>query len=290
MYKAILAFVLFFGSVLPALCEDGSLFLIYSYSPNDRSARSRPIKKVRSAKSRTMNTGWGYNKPDESFDWEVPSIALRSVTANKFMFSNGGVGYGKSVIQTDLNVSFKSGIYFDLWNSLPFKKNKEELGTELDYNMGWTGSIGGKTSIDVGVTYCDAPKMGRVGGGNDVFYSYLKIIQSVGEFSIYGAAENNSVTPGSSFRGGSMLSVGISRSDSYLDKDLNIDMSLEPVYDSGYFGLSEGTLVRGKIGFNWNVEKNLIVIFPQVNYYVPLKVHDSRTSDTAITSGFVYQF
>ena len=140
MYKAILAFVLFFGSVLPALCEDGSLFLIYSYSPNDRSARSRPIKKVRSAKSRTMNTGWGYNKPDESFDWEVPSIALRSVTANKFMFSNGGVGYGKSVIQTDLNVSFKSGIYFDLWNSLPFKKNKEELGTELDYNMGWTGS------------------------------------------------------------------------------------------------------------------------------------------------------
>ncbi len=288
-----LAFAVVISFTLPVFSEEELLFTIYSYSPNQTSKRivkQRPTKKARQVKNRSTFASGTRTTKDESLDWEVPSVSLRSVIADKFILSNGDVSYDKSVIQSDLSLSFESGFYIALWNSTPLEKDEEGLGTELDYGFGWTGPFMGKTVMDIGLSYCDVPILGRMGAVEDMIYSYVKLSHNVGGINLYGAVENNIPTPESSYRGGSMISVGISKSDLYLDKNLNLYISLEPVYDTGNFGLKNGILVRGNVGFNWNVLENLIIVFPQANYYVPVKVHDGRTSNIAITSGFVYQF
>ena len=273
MNKIPFVLVLFFGLVSSVLGAD-PIYWIYRYVPSKKSSESWTKRRVSSA-------------------WETPSVSFRSVIADKYILSNGEETYNKPVIQSDLYIGFENGFFIDLWNSAPFEGYGQNLGTEQDYGIGWEGPLskfgfGKKTIVSVGVTYCNEPKMTEF-GMEDMVYSYVKLSQTTAGFNFYGMYESNIPMPKSSYHGGSLLSVGVSRKDSLLDK-LDIDVSFAPVYDSGNFGLNSGLFLKGGVGFNWLLEKNLTMILPQVNYYVPLTMHDSRSSAKTVAGGLSYQF
>jgi hypothetical protein len=249
-------------------------------------------------------------QPNRHFEpkWEMPTIALRSLVVNRFVLSNGYVDYSKPLIQSDLHIGFKNGFYVNLWNSKPLEKESVEstedeggldqgesvvvTGNELDYTVGWSGPIVFGAVVDIGSSYCDLPRFGKMGAVEDVLYSYVKISKTAGAvLDVTVTAEKFTVMHLSPYRGGALYAVGLSKSDSYLREKLTLDISLEGVHDTGNFGNQQGKLIRGKVGFGWNLFKNLTIILPKLDSYLPIgRIHDDRKMETAITGGLIYWF
>jgi len=71
---------------------------------------------------------------------------------------------------------------------------------------------------------------------------------------------------------------------------MNANASIASVYDTGTFGSDHGIFLRGSVELDWKLTKHLIMVLPQMNYFVPVTVHDSRSLDGAVFGGFSYQF
>lgn len=299
----------------------------YQESQNRQIKKSKPKKKIkkkakqlrkrlddpfeyeRKPKRRSVDD-WALIHPPEQ-EIELPDIEVKSSIVDKFVLANGLVNYKRPVIQSEITISFRNGFYIDVWNSVQKEKNKpvetsseegeeetEEIpegflnpGYELDYTLGWAGEFVLGTDLDIGVTYCDLLKFGRVGSREDLLYTYADLSHKVGAgFALKVMGEKFTVMRDAYYRGGALYSGGVSYNDSFMDEQLFIEGSVEGTYDTGNFGTEKGTLVRGKIGFNWKPVKNLSILFPQVNYYVPLTVRDGYTKTATVTAGFSYRF
>lgn len=228
----------------------------------------------------------------------TPSVTLRSVIASEYlMFSTGSILYDKPVIQTDLFVIFRNGFYFDLWNSAPFEGYDHNLGTEQDLGIGWAGplfvfGINGKASdmiLDIGIAYFNEPKLLTL-GADDVLYSHVKLSKEFKLATISGQFENYASMPGSFYPGGNLFSIGFNKGRSFFKDRVSASTSLALAYGTDMFGLDSGFFLRGSVELDWKLTKRLTMILPQVNYYAPLTVHDNRSLDAVVFSGFSYQF
>jgi hypothetical protein len=228
-----------------------------------------------------------------------PQVTFRSVVASKYLaFGSGGMLYDKPAIQSDLFLSFHDGLYLDLWHSAPFRGYNHNFGTEQDFGVGWSGPLSAlglksqpsDTTLDIGVTYFDEPSL-SVLGAQDIIYSHVKLSKAFKWTTINGCYENYVAMPSSPYRGGSLFSAGASNSASFFKDLTSASVSLSLVYDTGGFGLDSGLLFRGSVELDWKLSKRLTMVMPQVNYYVPVTVHDSRPSfDKVVFGGLGYQF
>lgn len=213
------------------------------------------------------------------------SITLSSVVADKFLFSATGMELsGEPVVQTDLFFAHKSGVYIDLWasRSLKGKWDDGSLGNEVDYGVGWNGTIKGLIA-HIGVTYFDEPIAFTLGAG-DILYSHARLGKDFKHLSLTLGYENLTTMPDSGFQGGHLFNFTASKSVSFWNDRLAVSASLAGVYDTGTLGSESGFLLRGTAGVNWNITKRLVANVVSVNYFI------RRKSDAMVSTGFTFNF
>ena len=230
---------------------------------------------------------------------KFPSVTLSSVVANKYLaFGSGGMIYDRPVLQSDLLISFQNGFYADVWNSSPFERYDHNYGTEQDFGIGWSGPLStfgvknkmSDLNLDIGITYFDEPHVLTL-GSDDIIYSHVKVSKMIYGVTLYGSYENYMSMPGSSCPGGNLYGVGINKKMSFFGDKLNASASIGPSYDSGGFGLDNGFLIHGEAELDWKLSEHMSLILPQVRYYIPITVNDSRRSfDEVIAGGLSYKF
>jgi len=237
------------------------------------------------------------NTTNTASGWK-PTVSLRSVYASKYLvFGTGAVLYDKPVIQTDLFVSFRNGVYLDLWNSTPFEGYNRNFGTEQDFGIGWAGPLSkfgvkgplSSITLDIGTTYFDEPKV-LTFGAKDILWSHAKLTKEFKWATIYGSFDNFLEMPGSPYKGGNVATFGASKGTSMFNGLLNPSTSLALVYDNGGFGNDRGFLLKGGAELDWRITKRVTLILPQVTYYAPVGVDDSRKLDCVWFAGFCYKF
>ena len=232
----------------------------------------------------------------------TPSVNLRTVVASKYLaFGSGGTLYDKPVIQSDIFTSFQNGFYVDLWNSTALTGHDSNFGWEQDLGIGWAGPLStfgicgyaSDMTLDIGTTYFDEPGLLTL-GAKDVLYSHVKLSKAITKwFAMNGEYENYVTMPKTGYQGGSLFSLGASTSKSFLghnDDLVTASTALAIVYDNGGFGCDDGFLLRGSAELDWKLTTHVTMILPQVNYYVPVTMQDSRRLDAVVFAGFGYHF
>ncbi|MDO8593969.1 MAG: TorF family putative porin [bacterium] len=222
----------------------------------------------------------------------LPTVTLSSYVADKYLqFGKGSVLSKDPVVQSDLFISWKNGLFVDLWNSRSLRGSWDDgsLGNEIDYGVGWKGTLATNLSLAVGVTYFDEPRAFTFGAG-DILYSHAFLTRDFKHLSVTAGYENYVTMPRSGFRGGNLISLGVSKSQSFCKDRIGLRTSVAGVYDTGTLGTDSGLILRGSAGADWNVTKRLTVNVIGVNWYVPLTSHDKRTTDAMVYSGLTFKF
>jgi hypothetical protein len=222
-----------------------------------------------------------------------PTVIAKSMLVSKYLaFGSGSVLFDKPAVQTNLFVGFENGWSVDLWNSKSFTKWNKDFGSEVDYGIAWDGKIGDQLTANVGVIYFDEPKVFTLGAG-DIVYSHASLTRVYGErkneIRVTLGFENYVTMPHSGFQGGNLYSLGASRTYS-LGEKVSLTNSLTSVYDDGGFGFDSGWLLRGILSLDWKISERMTLALPQVSYYIPLTVHDSRKTDAVFSGGLAYRF
>jgi hypothetical protein len=216
----------------------------------------------------------------------APSVSFSTGIANQYVaFGSGSVLYDKAVSQSDLNLTFENGVYVDLWGSksLGAESWGSNSGDEVDYGFGWSGKIGNGFSLNVGLTYFDEP-MAMSFGPCDVWYTHLKLSHDLtlghglGDVTLFGTYESFITTPGTSYEGGNLWSLGVSKTQA-ICKDLSVSTSGVLTYDDGSFGGDHGLLAKFGLELDWQVTDHFKVVLPQLNLYVPFAVSDCRDTE-----------
>lgn len=219
-----------------------------------------------------------------------PSITVGSYVADKYLaFGTGSVLSEDPVIQTDVFVLFKNGVYVDLWNSRSLKGSWDDgsFGNEVDYGLGWKGSVGKGLSLNIGATYFDEPRAFTLGAG-DILYTRAFLTKECKLLSVTLGYENYVAMPGSGFKGGNLVSIGASKSWSSREGKLGMRASVVGVYDTGTIGTDDGFILRGGVGIDWRASKRLTFNLIGVSWFVPVTAHDKRTRNVMAYSGITW--
>lgn len=225
-------------------------------------------------------------------DGQWPSVTVSSLVANKYLgFGTGNLLSKDPVIQSDLNISFKNGLYIDLWNSRSLKGSWDNgsLGNEVDYQIGWKVNLATNLNFNIGTAYCDEPNALSFGGG-DILYTHAFLTKDLKYLSVSVGYENFVTMPDSGFRGGNLISLGVSKYQLICKDKIGIRASMAGVYDTGTLGSGKGFILRGNAGIDWNITKRLTFNVAGVNWYAPLTPHDKRIIDAVVYSGFSFKF
>lgn len=93
----------------------------------------------------------------------TPSSAYVYATAkSKYVLGSGVLASPSAVLQGGTTVSWKNGVYVDLWGSGPFSsKADNSYGNEMDTTAGWLGEIG-KAKIDAGIAHYNLYPVGKI--------------------------------------------------------------------------------------------------------------------------------
>lgn len=229
----------------------------------------------------------------------APAVTLTSGIADRYIgFSSGEVFYNRAVVQSDVNVSFDSGFYVDIWNSKAvFNPWGQTFGDEVDYGIGWIWRLLG-FNIDVGLTYFDEPGVMSF-GKDDCWYTHVTVSHDVSlpmlpgskdsPLTVSATYEDYRTTAVTAYKGGDRFSLGLSREQECNDH-LSMNVSETFVYDSGAFDLDAGFLFRMETDLKWKLSEQLSLTFPQVNLYVPLTVSDNRETEVVVSTAASYKF
>ena len=232
------------------------------------------------------------NIPVQAEESQWPSVTVSSLVADKYMaFGTGSLLSKDPVIQSDVCISFKSGLYVDLWNSKSLNGSWDDgsFGNEVDYQVGWKGSITPSLRFNVGVTYFDEPNAFTFGAG-DIVYTHAFLTRDFKHLSVTAGYENYVTMPGSGFCGGNLISLGVSKYQLFLQGKLGVRASVTGVYDAGTLGTRSGFIVKGSTGLDWNVSKRCTLNILGVDWYAPLTAHDKRVTDAVMYTGFTFHF
>lgn len=198
---------------------------------------------------------------------------------NRYLGGNGGVFHPDPVAQYDLFVDFRGPCYADLWISTGLDDDdfSSNVGDEIDYNVGCTGSYRG-FSLDAGVLYVDAHRLGQ-GPNGDVVDFYVAMSRSWGEWNLTLKPEFY-LPGGSSLEGGWLVHLKANREWGLSDR-LSLSITPEIVVDDGAFGFAPGWFGLVELGLNTRVTDR-VLLRPMVKLSTPItNVNDGRDSEWA---------
>jgi hypothetical protein len=190
-------------------------------------------------------------------------------------FDNGLVFYPDGVIQGNITLAHKSGLFLDLCYSSGFNTDwSTNWDDELDYTLGWNGKVK-NLDLTMSLTYFDNYSVGRM-PYNDVIKSFFRLgfptkkvneyfsLTPFGSYTGYFIPDNN--TP---FEGGNVFALGFD-SEVTLTSRLKIASSTSIGWDDGGFGVKTGSIFKHSSTVNVQVSKHFTWNILEASVYVPL--------------------
>lgn len=217
---------------------------------------------------------------------EVATVIAGASLADRYLGLNGGQLSGDPVLQSYTKAEFDNGAYAKVCFSKSLKGswNDGSLGNEVDYGIGWSGTVSGKVSLNVSATYWDEPRAGTFGKG-DILYLKAVCTRSFKNFSVFTTHEQFVPMRGSGFRGGSLTGLGGSISRSF-GGTWSMHASATALYDIGTFGNKAGLLLRGNAGLDRTLTRRLTLNLIAVDWYAPERRAMRSMTYTGVTWGW----
>lgn len=238
--------------------------------------------------SQEVNPYLGYLK-----GLKLQNYSLTSNYRSKYVFSTAANLYDKPVIQTDLFLQTKCGMFLDIWNSVPvdLRKIGENYGTELYATVGWMGKVE-TFNLFLGVGYEDLyHTLSPEGTDFLIFSAELSRDFTTSHLTLtpFGKIEINFTLDGTT------MAVPLSRIGlrySYkLSDHLSVGGRMMVVYDPGLVGGDKAFVGNADTALFWKLGKSAALELPFVRYVSPLnRVHDGRKGDMVYGMGLAFNF
>lgn len=224
------------------------------------------------------------------------SVSISSKVWSKYLGATGSIVHNKPVLQTDIFVSLPKGFYFDIWHSMGLddKKLSSNFGDEMDLTLGWTGSIGKKFYLDVGIAYYDCYPLLR-GKNYDAFAPYVEVGKSIelgrflGTHTLvpFGRLELN--LPTGDVDSGTYSYAGLKHVWKISEK-LSVKQKADFLYDSGSFGATSGLIGRYESGLSWQIFKKMSVEPINIKTRTPITSIPGHKTEVVIGTGITLYF
>ncbi len=162
----------------------------------------------------------------------------------KYLGLNGAVFHSGTVSQSSVTIAHKSGIYFNVWQSLGKQQGKDvpNFGVENDITVGHSGKLHGR-SINASFTYFNVNPLSRLPTGDLLQESLLVSDLTPKITGSYLLLRNVHPIKNGVPKGGKFVHLGISRYFK-LTKLLRLELGGEAVLDSGGFGFNRAGIAR----------------------------------------------
>lgn len=224
------------------------------------------------------------------------SVTLSSKVWSKYLGTTGSIVHDKPVLQTDIFVSLPKGFYFDIWHSMGLDDHKlsSNFGDEIDLTLGWTGGIGKKFYLNVGLAYYDCYQLLR-GKQFDAFAPFAEVGRpfEVGRFLgthtiiPFGRLELN--FPTGDLDSGIYSYAGIKHAWKISEK-LQMKQKADFLYDSGSFGVKSGLIGRYESGLSWQISKKISVEPINIKARTPISSISDRKTEIVFGTGITLCF
>ncbi|MDP3710496.1 MAG: hypothetical protein Q8R29_02095 [bacterium] len=208
---------------------------------------------------------------------------VTSKVLSNYLFEAGNLWHKTSVVQTDMKTSLSRGFYFYLWHSVGLndKNLNSDFGDELDYTLGWEGSIK-NYSFGTGLIYMDYYKI-RAQPRGDILQLYFEIkrkFQIAKKFSLtpFCRVERISAAKGTSPKRQSHTHLG---TENFLEhKKLAITQRIEFLLDRGAYGFQKSVIGKHQLALSYKLLGNLN-LDPSLISSVPFgSLRDGRGKET----------
>ncbi|HPW34809.1 MAG TPA: hypothetical protein PK367_03595 [Candidatus Paceibacterota bacterium] len=222
------------------------------------------------------------------------SFTLNTKVFSRYLGQNGGIFHDSPVIQTDLWAEWNSGVYADIWWSIPADMSNfhDGFANEIDYNLGWAGSAG-DFNLDFGLLYIDVSPLVNV--YNDFYSPYGEIGKSfdiAGEkiapylrIEYYDNADPNKTDD---MKGGTWIYLG-ARHQLKISQSTTISTNARLLHDSGAFGQKTGWLGQAFLTVRNKISPK-ITLLSDFKFSAPFDSNDPRNPETIVGIGISYSF
>ncbi len=225
----------------------------------------------------------------------VPKVwSLTSAFRSQYVFQNGYVTSDKPVIQSDLFIGTPSGLWLDIWSSVPtsFSRVGEDYATEEYVTLGWTGKLHG-FKLSFSVAYDELYPNMRIDGTDFIILAaeVSRPIEVTSTFHLepFIRSEMNFTLNGG-VRGTTLPRFG-SRYIWQITSVVSLSGKGQVLYDPGMLGADEAFIGSIESSLNWKIGKHVSLEFPFVRGVMPLtNVNDGRRPQLICGAGFSVNF
>lgn len=223
--------------------------------------------------------------------WSIESYSVKTGWVSQYVLANGAVLYNKPTVQTDLSVSLKNRVFFDVWNSLPLDLGEigENFSTELDFTIGYT-TVVKDYSVSVSVNYYDL-KDSLTFDSSDI----ATVILNVGR--TYEVTQNTSINL--FFKSETMFAmsgdslfetfprIGVSTTHQ-INEHWSIFQKNYILHDAGAFGADSAFIMNSEVGVIYSNQDWTIEV-ANLKYFTPISGGDDRDQELVFGMNISYR-
>lgn len=232
--------------------------------------------------SYAQQQGGSVRPKTEQVDNPDPSVTWSAQLLSRKLVMNGKVPYDGPVVQSDVTVSWKNGLYFNLWGQSNLDGHSN-AGREVDATVGWNNR-----HLKLGLTYFDLnPPLDA--SRADVLRPFLEAPWpiKIGErhtLTPYLRLEYLHATRQSETNSGTFSIVGL-RHAWNATSTITLDHVGWLLYDSSVFRSDTGVMGRYELRVRWKVGEKLTIDPLLFKLSVPLSSIDDRGVETMVGAG-----
>jgi hypothetical protein len=208
------------------------------------------------------------------------SLDGQTIIRSKYVGPDGLQFYENPVIQSNITLKHKSGLFFDLWHSTGFNSDwSTDWDDEIDYTIGWKGKIS-PLSLNVLLSYFDNFKnwdftyndviKGNINlGYPKQIYHWLKISPFI-DYTTF--IIPNKSTP---FGGGNLYSFGFDNEINITEK-IKVTPLIKFIWDDGAFDVKAGSLIKLSSSLKLTLSEHITANVIEVAYYSLFKKREMK--------------
>lgn len=219
------------------------------------------------------------------------SVTAAPRALSSYVLDNGAQVSNQPVLQTNLTLAARSGLYANLFQS----SGSTPGGSELDATVGWSGELLPTwVSADLNLSYYDLDRvLHGPRGDSAVPLGELRATWTVGDHAVAPLLRGLAYLPLDERTGDPDGLVGPGVRHAWeVTEWLTLNQRADVVYDTGgLFGNDSGWLTSYAIGASWPITDWCTVDFPGVRISAPLThFADGRETEVVVWGGLTFLF
>lgn len=216
--------------------------------------------------------------------------------SSQFVNYSGIVLHDRPVLQTSLTAATPSGVYANLFHSVGLDDGdlSSNGGDEIDYTVGWSGTMVEKVTLDANVAYFDIHDIFHMPQGDIVVpHVALGRVWELGDHTLKPRIQEWGFVPAYGDSGAATSLTGLGLKHEWRIRDwLALTQEADAKYDDGRFPETDsGFLADYSIGLSWPIWKHITLEAPGFRVVVPLTpFSDGRETELIGWGGFSVKF